>query len=157
MPAAQTGVSAERVRAAFSSAAGATTLLQRRLPDGSAEMVALESPAALSGDEGGQGETERPKPALPGTGAPPETFSTRSGWGAGEGNHSQLFSKPVATGRAAMRDSTISGEVPYNTSAHTRAGGHWNGSTDESGAGNRHVFKPEILIVTARRPYIQPV
>ena len=87
MPAAHAAVSAERVRTAFSSAAVATTLLQRALPGGRTEMVAMEGPAALSGDDGGQTETERSKPAIPGTSAAQETFTARAGWGVREGNH----------------------------------------------------------------------
>ncbi len=36
-------------------------------------MVAVEGAADLSGDDGRQGETERPKPQIPGAGAEPET------------------------------------------------------------------------------------
>ena len=69
----------------------------------------------------------------------------------------KFFSRLVATGPVATSDLIIGSEVLCNTSARKRAGGHWNGSTNASGAGTRPVFKPEILIATARRPYIQPV
>src|SRR5580658_3796504 len=48
--AAEAALSAERLRGALSSAAGAPALLQRGLPGGGAEMVALESPGEIPGD-----------------------------------------------------------------------------------------------------------
>ena len=66
-PAADAALFAEGMRAALSSSADAPALLQRALPGGSAEMVALEGATTLSGDGGGPTETERAKPALPGT------------------------------------------------------------------------------------------
>jgi len=54
------------MRAALSSAAGAPPLLQRGLPGGGTEMVAVEGTAAVPGDDIRQKETERAKPALPG-------------------------------------------------------------------------------------------
>jgi len=77
-PAADAAVSAERMRAAVSSLPSTAALLQRRVPPGGAEMVALESPREIPGDGGRQAETERPKPALPGAGAEPETTRARS-------------------------------------------------------------------------------
>ena len=71
--AADARLSAEGMRAAFSSPASAPALLQRGLPEGSAEMVALESPREISGDDGGPAETERAKPTLPGARQKSET------------------------------------------------------------------------------------
>ena len=71
-------MSAERMRVAISSKAGVPALLQRGMPEGGAEMVAVEGPATIPDDEGGQTETERPKPALPGAGQKPETTRARS-------------------------------------------------------------------------------
>src|ERR1700674_4956778 len=75
--AADARLSAEGMRAAFSSPTSAPALLQRGLPEGGAEMVALESPREISGDDGGPAETERAKPALPGARQKPETIKAR--------------------------------------------------------------------------------
>src|SRR5271169_1755872 len=75
-PSAGAALSAERMRAAFSSATGAPALLQRGLPGGGAAMVGVEGAATLPGDEGRPAETERAKPALPGAG--PETGTPRA-------------------------------------------------------------------------------
>ena len=53
-PAADAALSAERMRAALSSPAGAPALLQRRVPGGGAEMVAVEGAAKIPGDDGRQ-------------------------------------------------------------------------------------------------------
>jgi hypothetical protein len=66
-------LSAERVRTALPSPAGAPTRLQRAVPGGGAEVVVLESPREISGDGGGPTETAQSKPALPGAGQKPET------------------------------------------------------------------------------------
>jgi hypothetical protein len=64
-------------------------------------MVALEGPAELSGDEGGQRETQRSEPALSGASQnSPTRSAARSSCGAREGNHRKLFSIAVATGLA---------------------------------------------------------
>src|ERR1035437_10077657 len=70
-------LSAQRVRAALSSPAGAPALLQRGMPGGGTEMVAPESPRKIPGDGGGPTETERPKPALPGARQKPKTTRAR--------------------------------------------------------------------------------
>src|ERR1700735_4717648 len=56
-PATETAVPAERMRAALSSPAFSTAVLQRGLPEGGAEMVAVEGPATIPDDEGRQTET----------------------------------------------------------------------------------------------------
>ena len=48
-----------------------------------------------------------------------------------------FFSMAAATGRAAMRDSCASGEVPCNTSARRPAGAPWSAFGSGSGAGGR--------------------
>jgi hypothetical protein len=136
-PAADAALSAERMRAAFSSPASAPALLQRALPGGGAAMVAVEGAATIPGDGGGQAETEWPKPALPRAGPQPETPRARGSWRGREGNHSELFSSLVATGQAATRDSCASGAVPCNASARRRAGMRWSGCKSGSGAGKR--------------------
>ena len=73
MPAADAAVSAERVRAAFSSPASAPAVLQPELPAGSPEVVAVEGAAEIPDDGRRQAETQRAKPALPGTGQEPPT------------------------------------------------------------------------------------
>jgi len=77
-PAAHAVLSAERRRAALSSPASAATLSQRALPEGGAEMVAMESPREISADGGGPPETERSKPPLPGMSQEPEISKARS-------------------------------------------------------------------------------
>src|ERR1700734_3864032 len=74
-PAAHAVLSAEGMRAALSSPAGAPALLQRALPGGWAEMVTVEGATTLSGDGGGPTETERAKPTL--SGARQESDTTR--------------------------------------------------------------------------------
>jgi len=137
-PAAEAALSAERMRAALSSPAGAPALLQRALPEGGAEMVAMEGTAAIPGDEGGPTETERAKCALPGAGPPPETSRARGSWRGREGHHyKRVFSMIRATGQAATKGSCASGEVPCNASVRTRAGVRWSASRNGSGAGKR--------------------
>src|SRR5271169_3970569 len=55
---------AQRVQATFSSPSGGPALLQRGLPEGGAEMVAVEGPATIPKTGGGATETQRSKPAL---------------------------------------------------------------------------------------------
>jgi len=136
-PAADPAVSAERLRAASSSAASTAAVLQRGVPPGGAALVALEGAEGLPCDGGRQAETQRPKPALPGAGAVPELPGERGSWGGREGNHSQLFSSSAATGLAAMRDSCASAVVSCSASAHRPAGRLWSGSNSGSGAGGR--------------------
>jgi hypothetical protein len=78
---------AEGLRGALSPPASAPALLQRGVPEGGTEMVAVESAEELPGDGGGPAEAEWAKPALPGAG--PELENPReSGDGRGrEGNH----------------------------------------------------------------------
>src|SRR4051794_9241981 len=64
--AAEAVLSAERMRAALSSRAAAPALLQRGVPEGSAEVGGVEGATTLPGDGGGQAETQWSKPALPG-------------------------------------------------------------------------------------------
>src|ERR1017187_203456 len=71
--AADAALSAKRVRAALSSWAATPALLQRGMPRGGTEMVAPESPREIPGDGSGPTETDRSKPALPGTDQEPET------------------------------------------------------------------------------------
>jgi hypothetical protein len=82
---------AERMPAALSSEAGIAAFLQQFLPESGAGMGALEDAATLPQNQVGQGETESPKPALPGTGAEPETTKARSRWDLREGHHSRTF------------------------------------------------------------------
>jgi len=104
-------------------------------------MVALESPREISGDGGGPTEAQRAKPTLPGARQKPETTRIRGSKRGREGNHYRtFFSTIAATGQAATRDSSISGEVPYNASAHTPAGARWSASENGSGAGNRRAI-----------------
>jgi hypothetical protein len=65
--------------ATLSSSAGASALLQRTLPGGGTEVVALEGATTISGGDGGQAETQRPKPALPGARQEPENIRARGG------------------------------------------------------------------------------
>src|SRR6266849_2256564 len=76
-PAADAALSAERMRAAFSSPASTPALLQRALPGGGAAMVAMEGAATVPGEGSGPAETERPEPTLPGARQKPETSRAR--------------------------------------------------------------------------------
>src|ERR1035438_1188891 len=81
-PAADAALSAERLRGALSSSAGAPALLQRALPGGGAEVVAVEGAATIPGDEGGQAEAERAKPA-PSCCWPTSNCASSSPWAGG--------------------------------------------------------------------------
>ena len=132
---------AERVRGALPSAAGAPALLQRRVPGSGAEMVALEGPGKIPGDQGRQAATERSKPALPGAREKPETARARGSSRGREGHHYRTFFSTIrATGLAATWDSCVRGEVLYNASARTTAGERWIASRNGSSAGNRRVI-----------------
>src|ERR1017187_2140037 len=76
--AADASLSAERMRAALSSPASTSTLLQPVLPGGGAEVVAPEIPREISGDGGGQTAAQRAKPALPGALQKSENTRARS-------------------------------------------------------------------------------
>jgi hypothetical protein len=77
-PAADASLSAEGMRAAVSSPAGAPALLQRGLPGSCAALVAVESAATIPGYEGGPTEKEWPKPTLSGADQKPETTRARA-------------------------------------------------------------------------------
>src|ERR1700685_243253 len=72
-PAAHAVLPAEGMRTTLSSPAGAPALLQRRMPEGGAEMVAVESPREIPGVGGGPNETERSKAPLAGARQRPKT------------------------------------------------------------------------------------
>src|ERR1039457_4119279 len=76
--AADAALSAEGVRGALRSPAGAPALLQRRVPGSGARMVALEGPGKIPGDPGRQAATERSEQALPRAGEKPETLRAPS-------------------------------------------------------------------------------
>ena len=140
-PAPKPTVSAERMRATLSSSAGAAAVLQRTLPGGSAEMVAVEGPAEIPGQNGGPTETQRPKPALPGADQKPETTRAGGSSRGREGNHSgRVFSRIAATGQAATRTTCVSGEVPCNASVRGPVGVRWSASKNGNGAGNRRAI-----------------
>ena len=106
-------LSAERVRGALPSAAGAPALLQRRVPGSGAEMVALEGPGKIPGDQGRQAATERSKPALPGAREKPETARARGSSRGREGHHYRTFFSTIrATGLAATWDSCVRRRSP---------------------------------------------
>src|SRR5665811_384123 len=75
--AADAALSAEGVRGALRSPAGAPALLQRRVPGSGAGMVAMEGPGKIPGDQGRHAATERSKSALPGAGEKPEAPRAR--------------------------------------------------------------------------------
>jgi hypothetical protein len=132
---------AERVRGALPSAAGAPALLQRRMPESSAEMVALEGAGKAPGDQGLQAATERSKPTLPGACEKPETARARGSSRGREGHHYRTFFSTIrATGLAATWGSCVRGEVLYNASARTTADERWSASRNGSSAGNRGVI-----------------
>ena len=76
-PAACATLSAEGMREALPSAADTAALLRRRVPGCGAEVGPVEGAATLPGDGGGQAETQRSKPPLPGARQKPETARTR--------------------------------------------------------------------------------
>src|SRR5580700_7169300 len=76
-PPAEASLSTKGMRAALSSSASAPALLQRALPGGGAEVVAVEGAATIPSDGAGSAETERAKPTLPGTRQKPETTGAR--------------------------------------------------------------------------------
>jgi hypothetical protein len=132
---------AEGVRGALPSAAGAPALLQRRMPESGAEMVALEGAGKIPGDQGLQTATERSKPTLPGAREKPETSRARGRSRGREGHRYRTFFSTVrATGLAATWGSSVCGEVLYNASARTTAGARWGASGNGSSAGNRGVI-----------------
>jgi hypothetical protein len=77
LAAAAADVSAERVRTEVSSTASAAAVLQRAVPGGGAEVVAVESSTPVPGNSGGSKETEWAKPALPGARPERETGRAR--------------------------------------------------------------------------------
>ena len=86
--AAKAALSIKRMRAAFSSAASPTALLQRGVRTGRTTLVALEGSAGLPGEPGGQREAQPAEPALSGASQnAPASSAGRSGCGAREGNH----------------------------------------------------------------------
>src|SRR5450432_4767255 len=138
---ADAALSAERVRGALRSPAGAPALLQRRVLGSGAGMVAMEGPGKIPGDQGRPAATERSKPALPGAREKPETPRARGSSRGREGNHYRtFFSVIAATGLAAMRDSRRSGEVPCSTSVRQSAGARWSASGNGSSAGNKRAI-----------------
>jgi hypothetical protein len=80
----------------LSFATKASRLPPRTLPGGSAEMVAVEGPGEIPGENGGPTETQRPKPALPGAGQKPETIGAG---GSGDAHdHLVARARPGASG-----------------------------------------------------------
>jgi ribosomal protein S11 len=65
-PAANAPLSAQRMRATLSSQASTAAVLQRRLQESGAEMVAVESATEIPRDGGREREAQRANPALPG-------------------------------------------------------------------------------------------
>src|SRR5690349_9671729 len=110
------------MRAEISSAELLPAVLPPAMPGGGAGVVAVASAATIPGDGDGTGETQRPKPALSGTGPQPENRGVRGGCYAREGNHRQLFSGLVATGRAATKPSPSSAVARCSTSVPMFAG-----------------------------------
>lgn len=136
VPAANPPLSVERMRAAVSPAAGATTVLQPGVPAGSAGVVAMEGPAEIPGDGGGQRETQRAEPAVPGARSKPQTSNAeRSASADREGNQSRFFSTTIAIAPAATRALLSNGDHPPSGSVRARAGAPWNASGNASGAG----------------------
>ena len=70
-----------------SSATGAAALLQRAVPEGGADLVAVEGPGDLSGHGGRQTEAQRAKPPLPAARQESKTTNRRTRSGRPEGNH----------------------------------------------------------------------
>ena len=134
-------LSAEGMRGALRSPAGAPALLQPRVSGSGAGMVALEGAGKIPCDQGRQAATERSKPALPGARQEPETPWARGSSRGREGHHYRTFFSTIrVTGPAATWDSCVHGEVLYNASARQSAGERWSASGNGSRAGNRRVI-----------------
>jgi len=135
-PPANPAMPAQRMPAKVSPAAGAATLLRTGVPEGGAEVVALEGAAAIPGDRSGQRKTQRAKSALPRARPKPETSQAgRAARRGGEGNHPRFFSTTFATAPAATRASPDSVVLPPSGSVRAHAGAPWSGSGSVSGAG----------------------
>src|SRR5262252_8304105 len=106
------------------------------MPASGPAVVALEGPAQLSSNGGGQRKTQRTEPAVPRASEDPATGSAgRSRSGDREGNHQRFFSLTVVTGRAATRDSFPRGDRHSSVSVRVHAGAPWNESGNANGAG----------------------
>src|SRR5437588_8984723 len=73
-------------------------------PCGRGEMVTLEGTAPIPFNRSGPEETERPKPALPGTRQEPETARARDRWGGSESNHDRTFFRPFLRPARLLRE-----------------------------------------------------
>src|ERR1039457_5496454 len=98
-------VPAQGTRAALLAATRAAALLQRRVPEGGAGLVAVEGPGEIPGHRDRQTETQRAKPALSGARQEPKTAGRRSRSRRREGNPYRVFLTPVVTGPAGTRGS----------------------------------------------------
>src|SRR5450755_4080960 len=108
-------------------------------------MVAPESPREIPRDGGRPTEPEPSEPTLPGAREKPETRRTRGSSRGREGNHYRTFFSTIrATGPAATRDSSASGEVPCSASARQSAGARWSGVEERE----RHWKEARDLIPT---------
>jgi hypothetical protein len=136
-------VSAQGMRAPFSSPASSPALLQRAVPDSGAGVVALEGAAKIPRHGGRERKTQRAK--LPVPRARPKAQATTagtSGCRAGEGNHSRVFSTLVATAPAAMKSSAANRDRHCRDSAPTSAGTPWNAFGSGSGVGGNPDSEP---------------
>ena len=134
-------LSAEGMRGALRSPAGAPALLQPRVSGSGAGMVSLEGAGKIPCDQGRQAATARSKPALPGAGEKPETARARGSSRGREGHHYRTFFSTIrVTGPAATWDSCVHGEVLYNASARQRASERGSASGNGSSGGKRRAI-----------------
>ena len=86
---------------------------------------------------------ERYRATIPETRPEPETVRERGGSGGREGNHSKLFSRAAATGRAATSGSRAAGDRHSGGSVPRSADTPWSVSGSGSDAGKRRGQNPE--------------
>ncbi len=158
-PAAHAVLSAERMRAALSSPAGAPALLQRALPGGGAEMVAVEGASrryreTAAGQQKRNGQSRRyrervksRKPAEPEAVNEPARVITTEHFFRSLLRPARLL-RGIRAPAAKSLATLLFARLPARAGARPRAG-----AALETGAR----FNPEILIRRRRSPYIQPV
>jgi len=155
---AEAALSAEGMRAAFSSPASAPALLQRALPGGGAAMVAVEGAATIPGDKGGptekEGQGRRYRERVKSRKPPePEAVKDPARVITIEPFFRSLL-RPARLLRAIRADAAKSFTTLLLPRLPTRAGARGRTRAAlETGAR----FNPDILIGGRRWPYIQAV
>lgn len=150
-------MSAEGVREPLSPPTGETALLQPGMPAGGPSLVALEGPAAIPDDGGGQAEAQRAKPALPGAGPEPEARGETSSSEGCEGHPSRIFFRAPVTARAATWSSIEPGDHRCSASVRRSVDTHSSASGSGNGAGGRGGQGPAARLALRGLPEIAAV